>query len=504
MAGAGGLGLSPAAYRFFREQGLPAPRTGFAQVVVNGSVRGLYTLVETPDRAFAERWFASTVHLYESEAEGDRKRADLADGRLADFEAVAGSEVDYADLQALVDAAGHTALGGFMQALEPHLCWEQVVRAWAAEAVVDTPDGYTGRGRHYLLHLDGAGAASLLPWCLDEAFGGKYRNAHEEDGARSVLFERCLAEPGCALGYWQALADTVTAMRAFDVEALLRQQGPVLDPFVDSSLPRGRADARSAAMDGKRKDLGVMLARRLDELEATAGCRVDPADDLDRDGVPCASDCNPLDAAVGAGTSEVCGDGADDDCSGQPDDGPACSACREARVGPHRYLFCHGPLSWSQARASCQAQGSDLAIPNTVAELRLLAGGALNGPRWLGLSDRAEEGVFQGVDATPVTFPEYPTPWWREGSRDGVADSDCVAASFDAGQHAAWCERPLPYVCEDPCAPGLDEDGDGHPQCGDDCNDGAADIHPDAHDGCDGPDADCDGVNPSCDDGGGD
>ena len=44
---------------------MPASRTGYAYVRVNGSDYGVYLNVETLDDVSLPRWFASTGHLYE-------------------------------------------------------------------------------------------------------------------------------------------------------------------------------------------------------------------------------------------------------------------------------------------------------------------------------------------------------------------------------------------------------------------------------------------------------
>lgn len=407
-----------------------------------------------------------------------------------DFEIVAGLAVDYADLQALVTAAGQAPWGGFEAALAGHVCWDQVLRAMAAEAVTDNPDGYTGHGRHYFLHADASGRFSLLPWCLDETFNGGYSSALAKDGVRSVLYQRCLSEPGCNRRYQEALLQAVEQMRRFDVPGRLQGQAALLDPH---DLP----DVVPVDADSMRAELSTRHAEYLAALEAAARCALDAEDDTDGDDVPCRLDCDPRDPANGAGAPEVCGDWSDDDCSGLLDDGPYCPPCQEFKVGPHRYRYCSTPLPWPEARAHCQADGSDLAILGTHAEIHAL-GSSYRGPQWVGLSDRSEEGLFRWVDGSPLNEG---AGWrWADGGRDGVADRDCVALDRWSQAYSASCEVALPFTCEDTCAAGLDEDGDGHLQCGDDCNDGDAAINPGAHDFCDGADANCDGFDTSCDD----
>ena len=54
-------------YELFRGMGVPAPRTGYAVVTLNGLDYGLHLNVETPDDRMFSRWFPNedTKHLYE-------------------------------------------------------------------------------------------------------------------------------------------------------------------------------------------------------------------------------------------------------------------------------------------------------------------------------------------------------------------------------------------------------------------------------------------------------
>ena len=54
------------AYGMFRDAGLPASRTGFAWLEINGSTYGLYSLIETVDDDFLDDRFESgDGNLYE-------------------------------------------------------------------------------------------------------------------------------------------------------------------------------------------------------------------------------------------------------------------------------------------------------------------------------------------------------------------------------------------------------------------------------------------------------
>jgi hypothetical protein len=56
------------------------------------------------------------------------------------------------------------------------------------------------------------------------------------------------------------------------------------------------------------------------------------------------------------------------------------------------------------------------------------------------------------------------------------------------------CADANPVVCEDSCPEGFDGDGDGHPRCGEDCDDDNGAVFPGALEDCfDGVDQDCNG-----------
>ena len=59
-------------YAIFRAAGVPAPRTGYAYVRVNGEPFGLYLNLEPYDTVSLERLFpGGTQHLYEGESSAD-------------------------------------------------------------------------------------------------------------------------------------------------------------------------------------------------------------------------------------------------------------------------------------------------------------------------------------------------------------------------------------------------------------------------------------------------
>jgi hypothetical protein len=227
--------------------------------------------------------------------------------------------------------------------------------------------------------------------------------------------------------------------------------------------------------------------------------------DADGDGFDaCLDDCDDANPLVHPGALDECLDGLDQDCDGVTDNGQDCPDCRLFSWGSHRYLYCPNPLSWDQARAHCQELGQDLVIPDSPVErfflsMVLTMNLQFYGEYWIGLGDQAEEGAFYWVDGSYAD----PAAWDGEGpdSGWGQGEEDCVASGSWGNWNDLGCDNPLPFVCEEDCAP-ADLDGDGVDVCAGDCDDSDPASHVGAVDLCgDGKDQDCNGViddNPAC------
>lgn len=198
------------AYEAFRAVGLPAARTGYVRLTVDGVLYGVYANVETYDDIWLPRWFASTRHLLEGEYEwidGALVGADVLPERIGMFEVDEGDEEDLSDLEALVAAAGSEGPGSWWEAMAPVADLEQMARYWAVERYVGQWDGYAGRGgvpNNYYLHSDDAGRFTMLPWGLDLSWTARLR--FDEPG-NGLLFNRCLADPACRDAYERAVEE---------------------------------------------------------------------------------------------------------------------------------------------------------------------------------------------------------------------------------------------------------------------------------------------------------
>jgi len=188
------------AYEAFRAAGVPASRTGYAFLTVNGEDYGLYLNVETLDKVSLPRLFASTRHLYEA-----GYATDVTPGGAAAYEVDEGKKSERGDLEALI-AAADGGSGDWSDGVAPFADLDEMTGAWAVERYIGHWDGYAGRAlpttpNNYYLHSDDSGLFTMLPWGTDQTW--RERLPFDADGG--LLLDRCLGDASCAALYREAV-----------------------------------------------------------------------------------------------------------------------------------------------------------------------------------------------------------------------------------------------------------------------------------------------------------
>lgn len=188
-------------YRLFSLVGVPAPRIGWVSLRLNDQDYGLYLNVEAYDqRAFLDREFESTGHLYEEDLQSDFTLAGFGG-----FEVDRGDPDDLGDLLAAATVlAGHAPEEDLRAATAHAFDWDRIVAFLATERFIDHWDGYSGQVHNYLAHSNATGRFTLLPWGLDMAFRDSTEDLHAGGG---VVFDVCLADAGCRAAFDAVLAD---------------------------------------------------------------------------------------------------------------------------------------------------------------------------------------------------------------------------------------------------------------------------------------------------------
>lgn len=198
-------------YRLFRNVGVPAPRTGFAEVYVTspGQVTnayyGLYLNIETPDEAMLKRWFGNkTAHLYESAYDTDVTN-DYYHQYLDSIDV--GDEEDVSDLLNILPISDLTG-EAWWESVQSHADMNEILALMAVDIFVSNWDGYTDfvRNNHYA-HFDLDGTLRIMPWGNDQvypdnsafffAFDGSNSDPRGWSNVRSIMYRRCVTIPEC-------------------------------------------------------------------------------------------------------------------------------------------------------------------------------------------------------------------------------------------------------------------------------------------------------------------
>ncbi len=214
--------------------------------------------------------------------------------------------------------------------------------------------------------------------------------------------------------------------------------------------------------------------------------------DADADGWFEDEDCDDLDPDVNPGEEEVCNE-IDDDCDELVDEGVADTWYRDADQDGYgdpdaTTEACDSPDGYTPFGTDCDDSDAEV-YPSAPEECN-------------DIDDNCDGDVDEGLL----------TDWYGDGDGDGYGDSDDVVSACTApdgyveyggdcddgdttyhpGAAETDCSEPNDYDCDGHVGY-EDSDGDGWAAC-EECDDGEADINPDADEYCDGFDNDCDSL----------
>jgi spore coat protein CotH len=220
------------AYTAFRGAGVPASRTGYAYVYVNGEDFGVHLDIETLDEIALAKIFGAfdegVQHLYEGE-----DSADVRPGGAGAFEIDEGSG-DRGDLQALIDAVNSGGPGDWATRVAGVADLSEMTRMWATEKYIGQWDGYAGSEaewlpNNYYLYSDPNGRFQMMPWGNDESWQTRYRLPF--DGSAGLLFDSCLADSACAALYRQSVVHVRDAITSMHLDSLAVDTATMLAPW---------------------------------------------------------------------------------------------------------------------------------------------------------------------------------------------------------------------------------------------------------------------------------
>ncbi len=219
-----------AAYRLFNSMGIPAPKTGYTKVYVNGTLKGLYINVETTDDIFLSKRFGDpTQHLYEAQAFKDLMYGNDRGGEQSGPYLVDegwSTTPDKKDLGKLIEVANMTTGASWWKAMDTYTDRAKLIRQFAVENFLGHWDSYSGPiiNNHYLRSND-RGKFTMIPAGVDQTFGENRQTPVKGDSyyfamdakevgypwvmqshkkpaiPRGLLFQKCLTYKPCKTIY---------------------------------------------------------------------------------------------------------------------------------------------------------------------------------------------------------------------------------------------------------------------------------------------------------------
>lgn len=241
------------AYEFFRDAGVPAPRTAFGHVTLSIEDRwqerplGLYIMAENIDASFARRRFGSegaaifkpvTYDLFQNLGDDWSAYKSVYDPKTPITAAHQKQVMDTAKL--VTDADDAT----FKERAASVFDFDEIARFVAVNVLISSYDGFLNNGQNFYMYIDPkTGKFGFIPWDLDLSWGSFfYVGTTEQREQASIdhpwvaehrLLERLFAIPEFKTLYRQRLIEIY--QRQFVPERLFARID-ALAPVIRASL----------------------------------------------------------------------------------------------------------------------------------------------------------------------------------------------------------------------------------------------------------------------------
>jgi len=246
-----------AAYSLFNAVGLPAEKTGWAHIYVNGVDKGLYVNVETPDEVFIQKRFKDiTQHIYEGIWSQDLTYGnDDGDANTGSFLVDYGWKTtpNKSDLAKLFDYTSDINQASWYKNLPSVFDRAALIKFLAVENFIGHWDGYSGPDiNNYFLRSNTRNKFTFIPWGTDQTFGANNQTAVVGDDfnmsmlsdtsihpwttnamQRGQLYVQCINYKTCRTEYLKdlkSISATVTSMKLTTrISAAIKLINPIAD-----------------------------------------------------------------------------------------------------------------------------------------------------------------------------------------------------------------------------------------------------------------------------------
>ncbi len=225
-------------YEAWRDNGSPAPRTGYAAVTLNDRYLGLYAILESMDDDFMDhQWPGSNGGLWEMTRNCD------FDGDCSCFSL---QETGDAYVEGAITQGCEAAHVGTLEALKAAFDWEALIAFLAVELAVNHPDSYSFNLNNFFVYHDPVtDRLSLSPWGSDSTFIYAYPPSTPNPDCRPLykdvltaspvgwLMEFCQASPQCSADLRDKVLLVADWMEDSDLVGRMKTTAELLDPYAE-------------------------------------------------------------------------------------------------------------------------------------------------------------------------------------------------------------------------------------------------------------------------------
>lgn len=227
---------------------MKAPRTAFAAISVNGSLLGLYTMVEQVDKKFLARQFADNgFNLYKAADNGAtlQYRGSSADSYRAEYELKTNEKTDdWSRFIEMLNLLSSVPDANFRDQVAAWIEFESAIQLLAFNMVMSNFDSYTGSGRNFYVYDDeSTGQFTFIPWDINEGFGSYTNNWNVftqdvltiSNLSQRPLNRRILGDDLLRARYLLAIQSLIDGPAHEDsIRAQIARWKPLLDPWVQA------------------------------------------------------------------------------------------------------------------------------------------------------------------------------------------------------------------------------------------------------------------------------
>ena len=247
--------------QIFRDAGVPAARTAFARVELNGRDAGLYVITEAINKEFLARHFKKTKGpLYEGSNNDITDKLDQDSG---------DDTIGQQDLKDLARAAQEPDAGQRWKKLAPLLDLDRFITFVAVEVLVWHQDGYSmDRNNYRIYHDPASNKLVFLPHGLDLLFGKPNGPLWPE--WKGLVARAVLETPDGKQRYLDRLAKLLSTVAPV---AILQSRTQELAGKIRPSLTEKEAKGFDAAVARLRENMaqrGAFLALELNKPQPSA------------------------------------------------------------------------------------------------------------------------------------------------------------------------------------------------------------------------------------------